>query len=623
MPLWKPWKKAINKGDDAEIPGYRVLDEAGRGGFAIVYRAVQERLNRTVAVKVLSTQIVDETVLARFQRECELTGRLTGHPNVVTVLDTGMTRSGRPFVVTEYFERGSLKKRLDETGPLPVNEALHIGVKIAGALAAAHEAGILHRDVKPQNILVSRYGEPALADFGVARLLNSGETSTATRAITPYHAAPELLDGDPPSRATDTYALGSTLYQLLAGRPAFQRENDEGVAPVLRRISNEDPPEIARTDVPRQVDELVRQVMAKSPAERIGDPLVLARAIQRIQEDLGHAVTELPTSEESSARTARETAMATALDSSVRSSASEDTAARQGQPAVPDSPTPEDPGFSATVLRPQRKVSPAKPERKRTGRNRRRLIVTSAAAAALSIVVASVVVLTGRDDDQGTVAAKARRNAVAGSSAGTPSQPAASPAPTPSTGEEKPVGPGGDPNGAAPPPAGGGTGGSGGGGGPNDEAASAGGGTDGSGGAGGPDDGAAPPAGGGTNGSGGGNAVRSRSGKSACRAGDLCIWSGANYQGTRYSYRYGKEDWNWHDGVVSAPANQDFSWYNNTSGPLVVQIYQFGGNNRGGLRVPTICLRPGASASSSAAAGGQGSGHLFQQKCHPDSKVIA
>lgn len=173
--MWAWGKTTRPHGSVEEIDGYRDLVQVGSGGFGVVYRARQEHLDREVAVKILAVPTIDDTALTRFMRECQLTSRLTGHPNVVTVLDTGTTRTGRPYIATEYFEHGSLKQRLDRDGPMPLKDVLRIGIKIAGALAAAHDAGILHRDIKPENILISGYGEPALADFGVARLLDAGD----------------------------------------------------------------------------------------------------------------------------------------------------------------------------------------------------------------------------------------------------------------------------------------------------------------------------------------------------------------------------------------------------------------------------------------------------------------
>ncbi|WP_158079425.1 serine/threonine-protein kinase, partial [Actinomadura sp. CNU-125] len=277
------------------VPGYRVLEQVGEGGFSVVYRAHQERLDRMVALKVLSISAVDDASMRRFQRECKITGRLSGHPNIVTVLDTGTTSSGRPYIAMEYFEHGALSDRLAREGPLPVAEVLRVGVKTAGALAATHETDVLHRDVKPQNILLSRYGEPALADFGIARLVDSFD-GTHTQAFTPNHAAPEILQGSPPGVGADIYSLGSTLYQLLAGHPAFQGRPNEGIAPLVLRVMNEPPPAIPRTDVPRPVQEILGRAMAKAPAQRFAGAIEFAQAIQAVQAELGLPVTDLAAS---------------------------------------------------------------------------------------------------------------------------------------------------------------------------------------------------------------------------------------------------------------------------------------------------------------------------------------
>lgn len=292
MPVWKRRQPTATTAAGEAIPGYRELRQVGRGGFSVVYRAHQEQLDRMVALKVLSVEFIDAQVRRRFLREVHLTSRLTGHPNVVTVLDSGMTGSGRPYIAMEYFERGSLRDRLSAEGALPLPEVLRIGVKIAGALGAAHQEGVLHRDVKPQNILVSRYGEPALADFGTARLTAALDVSSRTEALTPYHAAPEVLEGKAPSPACDVYSLGSTLYQLLSGRAPYQTD-DGGIAALLLRLLNEDPPPITRPDVPARVVELLRRAMAKAPQDRFTDAWAFAYALQRVQVELGLVVTEL------------------------------------------------------------------------------------------------------------------------------------------------------------------------------------------------------------------------------------------------------------------------------------------------------------------------------------------
>ncbi|MFG1699399.1 protein kinase [Nonomuraea sp. NPDC049309] len=276
-----------------DAPGYRVLDQVGQGGFAVVYRAYQERLDRVVALKVLSVDRVDQRTMRRFQRELQLTGRLTGHPNVVTVFDTGMTASGKPYIAMDFFENGSLRDRIRKEGPLPVPDVLRTGVKLAGALAAVHEAGVLHGDIKPQNILISRYGEPAIADFGVARVVDAAEISATSQAFTPLHAAPEVLTGQPHSAATDVYSLGSTLYHLLAGQPAFHNPADPSIAPLMYRVLNADPPPINRPDVPPAVLAPVLRAMAKQPEARYGSARELARHLQAVQAELGLPVTDL------------------------------------------------------------------------------------------------------------------------------------------------------------------------------------------------------------------------------------------------------------------------------------------------------------------------------------------
>ncbi|WP_219463194.1 serine/threonine-protein kinase [Nonomuraea rhizosphaerae] len=276
-----------------DAPGYRVLDQAGQGGFAIVYRAYQERLDRVVALKVLSVDRVDQRTMRRFQRELQLTGRLTGHPNVVTVFDTGVTHSGKPYIAMDFFENGSLRDKVRREGPLPLAEVLRAGVKLAGALAAVHEAGVLHGDIKPQNILISRYGEPAVADFGVARVVDSSEISATAQAFTPLHAAPEVLTGQPHSASTDIYSLGSTLYHLLAGQPAFHSPTDPSIAPLMYRVLSAAPPPLGRSDVPGPVFEAVLRAMAKQPEARYGSAREFAQRLQALQGELGLPMTDL------------------------------------------------------------------------------------------------------------------------------------------------------------------------------------------------------------------------------------------------------------------------------------------------------------------------------------------
>ncbi len=274
------------------IAGFGGLTVIGHGSTATVFRARQDGFDREVAIKVLNVDISDRRAQKRFQRERSLNGRLSDHPNVVTVLDSGFVDGRYPYLAMEFFEQGSLADQLRAGGPFEVTRTLHIGVRIAGALETAHRLGVLHRDVKPHNILMSRFGEPALADFGIAAILEMEHSMTA--ALTPIHAAPELLEGADPTPKSDVYALGSTLYTLLAGAPPFGGPPGEGMLSQLLRIATTDVPALTRADMPPGLLELLRDCMAKRPEDRIASAEEMGQRLRDVQRGLNVTVSTLP-----------------------------------------------------------------------------------------------------------------------------------------------------------------------------------------------------------------------------------------------------------------------------------------------------------------------------------------
>lgn len=254
--------------DDLEIDGLtdtqRISDS---GGFAIVYRAFQPRFDRLVAVKVLRGP-VDQAAQSAFERECVAIGRLSGRPNILTVYDSGITPSGKPYLIMAYLARGSLKTRL-KAGPLEWSVGVDIGVKLARALERAHAVHVLHRDVKPDNVLMSDEGEPQLADFGIARLFDASRPSQSLRAFTPLYAAPEVVLGRPLAPAVDVYSLAATMFTLIAGRPAFESEEDASGVAVLFSVVNDPVPDLLRPlGVPEAVCRAIERGMEKDPADR-------------------------------------------------------------------------------------------------------------------------------------------------------------------------------------------------------------------------------------------------------------------------------------------------------------------------------------------------------------------
>ena len=274
-----------------EVTGYRDLAEIGRGGFARVYRAHQDRFNRAVALKVLDLADPDERTRDRFERECRAMGELSWHPHVVAVYDSGVTDDGHLWLAMEYLERGSLAD-VAGGGSLDWSAVLTAGIEVCGALGAAHAAGTLHRDLKPENVLVGPFGEARLADFGIAAVDGGRRTTTGVASFTVAHVAPEVLRGQRQDERTDVYGLASTLFTLLAGATPFAGEPDEPVAAAMMRVLEAPPPRLGEPVPPTLADLLVAG-LAKDPDDRPTSAAAFGEALQAVQRERGLAVTPL------------------------------------------------------------------------------------------------------------------------------------------------------------------------------------------------------------------------------------------------------------------------------------------------------------------------------------------
>ncbi|HEY3377612.1 MAG TPA: Stk1 family PASTA domain-containing Ser/Thr kinase [Armatimonadota bacterium] len=244
---------------------YALESKVGEGGMAVTYRARDLLLNRTVAVKMMREQFTtDPQFVERFRREAQAAARLS-HENIASVYDTGRA-NGAYYIVMEFVEGTDLKQRLRRDGALPVLTALEFGRQIAGALDAAHRGGLVHRDVKPHNILINQDGKVKVTDFGIAKLASEGE-DTGVIIGSVHYVSPEQARGEVTTPSSDLYSMGAVLFEMLTGRTVFEADNAMAVA--HKQIYDRPPlPRTLRPEIPPAVESMVLRCLEKDPRAR-------------------------------------------------------------------------------------------------------------------------------------------------------------------------------------------------------------------------------------------------------------------------------------------------------------------------------------------------------------------
>ncbi len=265
---------------------YKIIEKVGGGGMADVYRAEDQVLGRTVALKILHKQFAsDEGFLERFRREARAAAKLT-HPNIVSIYDVGED-GGVHFIVMEYVHGMTLKKLIQKDAPLSTEKVVHIAMQIAKAMEFAHEHEIIHRDIKPQNVIITDNGEIKVTDFGIARA-GSSSTMTRTGAVmgTAHYISPEQAQGSIVGPTTDIYSLGVVMYEMATGELPFRGENPVSVA--LKHINDTPmPPRSVFGDIPPSLEGVIIKCMAKNPNERY-------RSAESVRDDLKRVIEGLP-----------------------------------------------------------------------------------------------------------------------------------------------------------------------------------------------------------------------------------------------------------------------------------------------------------------------------------------
>lgn len=270
---------------------YRLLAQQGSGGMAVIYKAIDQELGRTVAVKILRPSLItDPAFLQRFRNEARSVANLN-HPNIVTLYD--FRQDGNTYyIIMEFVEGQDLKKLIRSQAPFTVDRALNIAIQICAGIGYAHRAGLVHADVKPQNVLVTEEDQVKVTDFGIAQALSDAATSEERQKVvwgSPHYFSPEQAQGERPTPASDVYSVGIVLFEMLTGRMPFIGSDQQELA--LAHIRDA-PPRVTDLNpaVPVQLEQIILKVMSKEPAARYRTADQLGRILISYR-DQGHQAT--------------------------------------------------------------------------------------------------------------------------------------------------------------------------------------------------------------------------------------------------------------------------------------------------------------------------------------------
>jgi serine/threonine protein kinase/cytoskeletal protein RodZ len=264
---------------------YEVIDELGRGAMGVVYRARDTEIGRTVAIKVILTANASPQDIAkykqRFRREAQAAGRLS-HPGIVTIHDIAEDDAGQPYIVMEYIEGKPLNVLLSPAAQVPFDRLLDLGIQVAQALDFAHQRGVVHRDIKPQNILVTQDGRAKIADFGIARMEGPELTQEGASIGTPSYMSPEQFRGGAIDGRTDIFSLGAVLYWMCTGQKPFPGDTVT-ITSFQVAFENPAPPSLAKVGLPKDLDEIISRCLAKNPSDRYATCGELATDLEAVK----------------------------------------------------------------------------------------------------------------------------------------------------------------------------------------------------------------------------------------------------------------------------------------------------------------------------------------------------